>query len=152
MRRTPAPQAVPYLIEARTGLKEFVKAHGQEAHALRLLSQAEECLLSYPAAIRYLQAAMSLSDQKDKKDLKRMASLKACETQWAELTLSPDQLAELGHHLRARLSETGCDHTLRHTEEWLRGAGVRQVNSVVVANRNQGGFCDCEVICNVVTD
>ena len=150
MRRQPAPGAIPFLIEARSGLKGYVEIHDDEAQAWRLLSQAEECLLNYPAARHCLEKAMSLSDRKDKKDLKRLALLMESESQWAGLNLTPAQLAELGNHLRTRLSENRCDHTLRFTDEWLKTSAVGKIKNVIVALRNQGGYCDCEVLNYVV--
>lgn len=114
------------------------------------LSQAEECLLNYVAARRCLEKAMSLSDQKDKKDLKRLALLKECESTWTDLKLTPAQLEELGEHIRARLSESGCDHSLRFSEEWFQTANVGKTAALKEALRNQGGYCDCEVLNNVV--
>jgi hypothetical protein len=131
-------------------LKDYVEAHENEAEGWRLLSQVEECLLNYAAARHGFQTAMSLSDQKDKKDLKRLALLKECESQRSDLHLTPAQLAELGNHLRARLSKNRCNHTLRFTDEWLKRAGVRKLKGVVDALRNQGGYCDREVLDNVV--
>lgn len=94
---------------------------------------------------------MSLLEQKDRKDLKRLALLKEYEAQWAELSLTPSQLDELGSYLQSRLTEKGCDHTLRHTQEWLQNIGTGNKKGVIDALRNQGGYCDCEVLNNVVS-
>jgi hypothetical protein len=150
MRRNPAPGAIPFLLQARSGLKEHVEVHEQDAHAWRLLSQAEECLLNYAAARHCLEKAMNLSERKDKKYLKRLALLKECESQWADLNLTPAQLAELGSHLEARLLENRCDHTLRFTQEWLQTHNREKTKGAIEALRNHGGYCDCEVLNNVV--
>lgn len=150
MRRAPAKESVPYLLEARSGLKEYLRGHGDSSEAWRLLSQAEECLLNYSAARECCERAMSLSGVRDKKDLKRLALLKECEADWSDLMLSPSQLEELGDHLRGQLSEAGCDHTLRFTQEWLKRAVKGALKRHIDAIRNRGGFCDCEVLCNVV--
>jgi hypothetical protein len=107
--------------------------------------------LNYAAARRCLEKAMTLSGQKEKKDLKRLALLKEYESKWANLKLLPAELADLGNHLRARLSEQGCDHTLRLTQEWLGASKVAKAKGVMDALRNQGGYCDCEVLYNVVS-
>jgi len=150
MRRNPAAGAIRFLLEASSGLKEYVEAHETDAQAWRLLSQAEECLLNYAAARHCLEKAMTFSERKDKKDLKRLALLKGYESQWADLALTPTQLAELGNHLQARVSENGCDHTLRFTQEWLKAENVAKSKAVMDDLRNQGGYCDCEVLKNVV--
>jgi hypothetical protein len=149
-RRAPEKKAVPYLVEARTELREYVREHEQEAEAWRLLSLAEECLLGYPAARRCLERAMAIAGKPDKKDLKRLALLKEYDTKWAQLSLTPDQLAALGRYLERSLVERPCDHTLRHTENWLRERNIGHVGQVLQAIRNEGAFCDCEVVLNVV--
>ena len=148
-RRQPAAGAIPFLLQARSGLKEYVEEHDRDVQAWRLLSQAEECLLNYVAARRCLERAMHLSERKDKKDLKRFALLKEYENQWADLNLTPVELEELGNHLRPRLLEKGCDHTLRLTQQWM--ATVGKTKGVIDGLRNLGGYCDCEVLSNVVS-
>ncbi|HZZ78207.1 MAG TPA: DUF2695 domain-containing protein [Gemmataceae bacterium] len=152
MRRKPAAEALPFLIEARTGLQELVRINDKDPQAWRLLAQAEECLLNYAAARRCLETAMSLSARKDKKDLKRLALLRENEKQWAELELNPDQLGDLGEHLQAALGEAGCDHTFRFTEEWLRRNNGNDINRLLETLRGRGGYCDCEVLANVIAE
>lgn len=149
-RRAPAKKAVPYLLDARTGLRTYVREHDQEAEAWRLLSQAEECLLSYSAAQSALERALSLAGKPDKKDLKRLALLREYGVKWARLTLSPEQLAALGRHLEIRLAQSSCDHTLHQTEQWLQMQGVAPPQQILATIRDQGGYCDCEVLANVV--
>ena len=150
MRRAPASAAIPFLLEARAGLRQHIRENDTNTEALRLLSQAEEYLLNYAAARQFLERALSLSVQKDKKDLKRLALLKEYEKEWTDLGLTPSQLEDLGTHLSVKLRENGCDHTLRFTMEWLRGASPRKTKGITEALRNRGGFCDCEVLNNVV--
>lgn len=150
MRGNPASAAIPFLLEARSGLRDYVRENDTNAEALRLLSLAEECLLNYHAARQWLECAISLSVQKDKKDMKKLALLTEYENRWAELGLTASQLEDLGNHLNMKLPENGCDHTLRFTLEWLQGASRRKTKGVIEALRNRGGFCDCEVLNNVV--
>ncbi len=149
-RRSPAKPAIPFLLEARSGLKKYVEAHEDDDKAWRSLSQAEECLLNYSAALNCLEKAMDISGQRDKKDLKRLALLKEYEADWKQLNLTPAQLQALGGYLSQKLLEEGCDHTLRCTQEWLKALSIAKPKSVVDALRNRGGYCDCEVLNNVV--
>ena len=59
-RRAPAKKAVPFLLDARGGLRKYVKENDQDVEAWRLLSQAEECLLSYTPARTSLENATAL--------------------------------------------------------------------------------------------
>jgi len=149
-RRAPAKKAVPFLVEARTGLRAYTAQHADNSEAWRLLSQAEECLLNYRVARDCLERAMSLSAVRDRKDLKRLALLQEYESKWVQLALTPGQLADLGQFIGRQLTATPCDHTLRITETWLRNQDIPDANAVVEGLRNHGGYCDCEVLANVV--
>ena len=145
-RRSPAKKAVPFLREARTGLREFVQQNGDNAEAWRLLSQAEECLLNYRSALTCLERAIALSGRKDKKDMKKLALLKEAQAEWADVNLNRHQLDDLGRHLRERLAENGCDHSLRFTDEWLLAKQFASPERVIEGLGNQVGYCDCNVV------
>jgi len=115
-----------------------------------LLSFAEECLLLYPAARRCLERAMELAGRREKKDLKRLAQLRECAGQWSRLGLTPLELAQLGEYLASRLESQDCDRTLRLTRQWLVESGVAAPDSILAAFADRGGWCDCEVLSNVV--
>ncbi|MFC7371922.1 DUF2695 domain-containing protein [Fictibacillus iocasae] len=149
-RRRPDKEAVPYLLHAREGLKEYTAEHLDNQLAWCLLSQAEECLLNYRAAIECMQRVLELG-KKDKKDLKRFAMLKEYGGQWKELDLQPEERESLGASLEQQLRVEDCDHTLVYTKKWVDDhipAGKKA--KVIKAITNQGGFCDCEVLANVV--
>jgi hypothetical protein len=149
-RRAPANAAVPFLLDARAGLREYVRVHENDAAAWRLLSQAEECLLAYGPALACLERAMSLSGKKDKKDLKRIALLRESEAKWTQLAITPEQLAALGRYLESRLDQCSCDHTLRHTEQWFHDEFAGSERRAIQGVRSRGGYCDCEVLANLV--
>lgn len=149
-RRMPDKKSIPYLLDARKGLKEYLNENAKDTFALRLLSQSEACLLNYKFALSYLEKAIEISG-KDKSDLKRLAALKGCQSQWEELDLTPAQLDSLGNFLDKKLRECECNYTLNFTKEWLDINVVKSKKSrIVKAIQNQGGFCDCEVIANVI--
>ena len=43
-----------------------------------------------------------------------------------------------------------CDHSLSLTKEWLLEQSFTSPRGHLQALRNRGGFCDCEVLNNVV--
>jgi hypothetical protein len=147
-RVLPAAESLSSLLKARSGLADYVKDHPADVQAWRSLSQAEECLLDYAAARRNLEQSISLTPQKDKKDLKKLAAVKESEAFWTDLILSPIQFGELADHLDAKVTEHGCDHTLRHTQEWFQSNGVDRSETIIEALRKHGGYCDCEVLNN----
>lgn len=149
-RRLAAKDSIPLLRDARAGLKQYTSEHEDDGEGWRLLSQAEECLLHYAPARECLERAIARSGRAEKRDLKRLANLKAYETKWSTLIVSPAQLAELGRFLEAKLGVQECDHLLSLTEEWLRDKKIKNPAGVMNALRCFGGICDCEVLANVV--
>ncbi len=53
-------------------------------------------------------------------------------------------------HITKQLSKDGCNHTLKYTEAWLakkyEDENIRQ--QILAEIREDGGYCDCEVILN----
>ncbi len=69
--------------------------------------------------------------------------------QRAATPLHGDELAELFAVVEVLLLRRGCDGTLRICERWLTGGG-HEVPRVVRWLKENGGYCDCEVVFNVV--
>jgi len=149
-RRAPSPRSIPALLKAKTDIQEFLLLHEHEAQAHRLLSTVQECLLNYPGARASLELAMQLSSQREAKDLKRLALLREYEKKWTELPISPAELASLGSFLEQALARQACDHTLAQTRCWLSEHSPTKIDSKLKAMRHWGGYCDCEVLYNVV--
>ncbi|MBW0933484.1 DUF2695 domain-containing protein [Priestia megaterium] len=149
-RRAPSKKAIPHLLVAKKGLKDYVKQYPTNALAWQLLSEAEEYLLNYNEALTALQNALSLGE-KDKKLLKRLAMLTEYGNQWKELGITSEQLKSLEIYLQEKLESNGCNHTLIYTRAWLDINVLSSKKSKLVkALQNHGGFCDCEVLMNVV--
>ena len=149
-RRQADEDALPYLKESRKGLRDFLKRHPESADAWLYLSYAEECLLNYPSARKSLERYFSLGGNRDKRSLKRIARLKEYEKKWAEIMLTPLELEMLGGFLDIKLTESPCDHTYRFTESWLSLRTKTNNNEILEAFMRYGGFCDCEVLLNIV--
>jgi Protein of unknown function (DUF2695) len=67
------------------------------------------------------------------------------------LPLEPAACASLAQAIHAGLREHGCDNTLRAARAWARRATVRWgwLRAVL---EDRGGFCDCEVVLNVLDE
>jgi hypothetical protein len=148
-RRAPAPEAVPFLMRARDGLKDMA-ADSSDPRVWHLLSLAHEALLEFGAALATAQEATKLSGRKDKRDLKRIALLRQSAAQSCAMPLSPFQLAELGDYLRDKLAGGTGDRTLRWTETWLFEHDVPERDNVIAALRSRGGYTDFQVLSNVI--
>ncbi|WP_093552848.1 DUF2695 domain-containing protein [Pseudoduganella namucuonensis] len=62
--------------------------------------------------------------------------------------LPSEALEQLFTALDSSLEQSGCDHTLRFTDQWL-AANVSDREPTIAWLKSHGGFCDCEVIANV---
>ncbi len=61
--------------------------------------------------------------------------------------MTPAQMKALFDFVDQRLSESECDHTLRHTIAFLDSQKVSE-EPVLSWLEDAGGYCDCEVIAN----
>lgn len=65
-------------------------------------------------------------------------------------TLDKKQQLALKNHLTLKLSAKECNHTLRYTEGWLTDNIVQENHADILEGfREEGGYCDCEVLANV---
>jgi hypothetical protein len=149
-RRAPDKKGIPFLLEARKGLREYIISNANDSSAYRLLSQAEECLLNFREALIFLKKAINLSSS-DRKDLKRMALLKEYEDNWDDLILTSDQIKLLNDYLDKNLRENHCEHNFNLTKVWLENNFKGDKNKIIKSLQNHGGFCDCEVLYNVTS-
>lgn len=96
---------------------------------------------------------------KDKQGYTRMdaAKKKQLQTQWRDqqrkaaleaLPLAVDDIKAMFDMLDIGIPKSGCDHTRRLTETWLRNRG-HDVGRVFAWLDTQGGYCDCEILANV---
>lgn len=65
------------------------------------------------------------------------------------LPMPEDKFIRLFDLLDAQLHAHGCDHSLKLTEQILVNLEVKDVLSVLAWLKEQGGYCDCEVMLNV---
>ena len=65
------------------------------------------------------------------------------------LPMPEDKFIRLFELLDAELHAHGCDHDLKLTEQILSNLDVKDVLSVLAWLKEQGGYCDCEVMMNV---
>ena len=63
--------------------------------------------------------------------------------------LTEKQVQELFACLKEQLDNSCCDHTLRHTEQWLKqSVDQEMIESIIAEMTDMGGYCDCEVLLN----
>ncbi|CRK58331.1 hypothetical protein [Alloactinosynnema sp. L-07] len=69
------------------------------------------------------------------------------EARAAALPMSREQLAELVEFVGDLVVSEGCDHTLRHTQVWIRAHDL-EWTPIAGGLAELGGYCDCEVVMN----
>ena len=89
----------------------------------------------------------SHSEAERRKALRRKIDRVERAKEEATLPVNRVQLVALFDHLDIALVD-GCDHSLRLTTEFLNSRGL-PVATVIPWLRDQGGYCDCEVLANV---
>ena len=91
---------------------------------------------------------MSKEDEARRKkirdELKRMERMGA----EAKLPLSKPELKQLFDWVNTKLGDEGCDDTLRHSVSFLEQLAMPR-DKVIAWLKEEGGYCDCEVIANV---
>lgn len=72
------------------------------------------------------------------------------EKQKKKYILNESNVRSLFDYVSARLDKSDCDHTLRHTQAWLTNKYAEETvqQQILEEIREDGGYCDCEVILN----
>ena len=88
---------------------------------------------------------MNLSKEEKKALLKAYK-----EKQNKKYLLKKREVKSLFGYIRKNLEKTGCDHTLRYTAAWLTKKYEDEsiCQQALAEIREDGGYCDCEVILN----
>ncbi len=74
-------------------------------------------------------------------------------TQSKVYILTETDVQELFEYLEEQLDNYGCDHSLRHTERWLKDhISQEMIEPVITEITDMGGYCDCEVLLNCYED
>jgi hypothetical protein len=84
----------------------------------------------------------------ENRKLKKAWKLEQSDAARAAFPLGETELAALFAAVEASLDLASCDHTLRHVLAWLAEHG-HVSDAIVVWLKDNGGYCDCEVVANV---
>jgi hypothetical protein len=116
-----------------------------------LLSQAEECLLNYRQAIECLEKSLAITGTRDRRSLKRLAQLRGYLAEWSALPLTPEQLRQLGDHLRnCGANDERNGRTLHFTNKWIEENRLPNREEILSGLADRGGFTDFQILYNVV--
>ena len=87
-------------------------------------------------------------DKNRKKELLRQYQEQQNQELLKGLNTDIENIRELLDHLDEYFSEESCDDTLKETEVFLKRNKI-EVESTLNWLRDNGGYCDCEVLANV---
>jgi hypothetical protein len=93
-----------------------------------------------------------MPDKNEKERCKLIARelrLKAKQEFENNLPMSRDIFLNLFNYLDDELSENECDHNLEITINFLNSLNIKNISSVTDWLKDNGGYCDCEVLANV---
>lgn len=98
----------------------------------------------------YRMTSQTMPSESEKRRRKAVLhDLKAAERIKSEAALpAPKNQLEALFHWVEEHPGGGCDHTHRHTVEFINASGLDE-QQVIEWLRNHGGYCDCEVVMNV---
>lgn len=65
------------------------------------------------------------------------------------LPISKTQFQELFDFLDSKLGDAGCDDTLKFCNEFFAKNSIANFEEVIGWLKENGGFCDCEVLANI---
>ena len=75
------------------------------------------------------------------------------ETLRKDYLLTEKDAQALFEYLEEQLDNTGCDHTLHHTKQWLKkNLAQETIEGAIAEITEMGGYCDCEVLLNCYED
>ena len=67
----------------------------------------------------------------------------------SSLPMARELFLDLFDYLNEQSESTGCNHEFSVTEQFLSDKQVNNVEEVLEFLRENGGYCDCEIIFNV---
>jgi hypothetical protein len=139
------------LLEIKKRLLDFLNTNPDNMDAMRFMYYTECYLLNFRKAKEYLEKVCEHSQ--DRKDKTNLFALNEIVDKLSELALDVSQLSQLVDYVVAHLKEQQvCDHTLKFTRQWLReNVKKKSHDKVIKWLQNNGGYCDCEVTCNVMS-
>ena len=84
-----------------------------------------------------------------RKQIKRELREKARLEFESSLPMSREKFTQLFDFLDEKLSEYDCDDSLKLTEEFMQENKIENLGKIESWLKENGGFCDCEVLNNV---
>ena len=92
---------------------------------------------------------MKIIERQKRKEARKVLAQKELDDFRASLPMEEKHFVALFHFLEKALQEHPCNHTLRYTTLFLTENKEPDPEKVITWLTSHGGYCDCEVLCNV---
>ena len=92
---------------------------------------------------------MEITEKKKRKEARKVLAQKELDDFRSSLPMEEKRFVALFHFLEKALQEHPCNHTLGYTTLFLTENKVSDPEKVISWLTSHGGYCDCEVLCNV---
>jgi hypothetical protein len=92
---------------------------------------------------------MKITEKRKRKEARKILTQKELDDFRASLPMEEKSFSVLFDYLEKVLQECPCDHTLRYTTHFLTENKVCDIEKVISWLTSHGGYCDCEVLCNI---
>ena len=92
---------------------------------------------------------MEITEKKKRTEARKILVQKELDDFKASLPMEEKRFVALFHFLEKALQEHPCNHTLGYTTLFLTENKVSDPEKVISWLTSHGGYCDCEVLCNV---
>jgi len=92
---------------------------------------------------------MKITEKRKRKEARKILTQKELDDFRTSLPMEEKCFLVLFDYLGKVLQECPCDHTLRYTTHFLTENKVCDIEKVISWLTSHGGYCDCEVLCNV---
>ncbi len=91
----------------------------------------------------------SKTEKERRKTLKRQIKQLERTEKLAGLPLHEAELRGLLAYVGEHVERDGCDHSTKHTYKYLQEQKIDDLAAVMLWLRDNGGYCDCEVVANI---
>lgn len=154
-RRWPGNELIAEISELERSLPDPVNPDPANSQAwLKERCQLAQMRLDYDLASSLVQQLLALHPSQ-REWLTLQAAIGAEREFWRSLGLSPAELQSLGDFLEEQEvdpdEEPESADDLRHTHAWIDRHCPERRARIIEGLQAQGGFCDAEVLANVVT-
>ena len=129
-------------------IEDSIKQGNRDNELFLMLANINAMLCDYKHAIEAMNDYLK-SCPNDHKAINKLIKFKELNVKRKKSKLSLDDLERLKLYLEEQLREYTCKNNFHLTKKWLEDSNIRKVQTYLNWLRDEGIYCDCEVIMNL---